>query len=189
MCDFIAFTLLQPLALDLWPKSPFLFLSTNPPSLLLPLQCSVSCGRGTKQREIACVYQNQTKIDEDHCSHLPRPRTQKACRAQGCPSWKANRWREVCLLFALSPLARIITLWETVLSVTAARSRDASTNTVERFPEAADVGHVHTQHLSNHRSVYSYSRVMCHFPRGKLNIAGWICKSVYVAHITFIFQL
>eukprot|EP00066_Takifugu_rubripes_P016653 XP_011605919.1 PREDICTED: A disintegrin and metalloproteinase with thrombospondin motifs 20 [Takifugu rubripes] len=56
--------------------------------------CSVTCGRGTKQREVACVYQNQTKIEEERCSHLPRPRTEKACRARGCPSWKANRWRE-----------------------------------------------------------------------------------------------
>uniref|UniRef100_A0A8C7J919 ADAM metallopeptidase with thrombospondin type 1 motif 20 n=1 Tax=Oncorhynchus kisutch TaxID=8019 RepID=A0A8C7J919_ONCKI len=56
--------------------------------------CSVSCGRGTKEREIACVYPNQTRIEEDHCSHLSRPRTQKACRARGCPSWKANRWSE-----------------------------------------------------------------------------------------------
>uniref|UniRef100_A0AAX7UL17 ADAM metallopeptidase with thrombospondin type 1 motif 20 n=1 Tax=Astatotilapia calliptera TaxID=8154 RepID=A0AAX7UL17_ASTCA len=56
--------------------------------------CSVSCGRGTKQRDVVCVYQNQTKIEEKHCSHLPRPRTQKACRARVCPSWKANRWRE-----------------------------------------------------------------------------------------------
>ncbi|XP_056137689.1 LOW QUALITY PROTEIN: A disintegrin and metalloproteinase with thrombospondin motifs 20-like [Lampris incognitus] len=55
--------------------------------------CSVSCGRGTKQREIACVYQNQTLTEDGHCSHLSRPRTQKACRARGCPSWKANRWR------------------------------------------------------------------------------------------------
>uniref|UniRef100_A0A6Q2XJ72 ADAM metallopeptidase with thrombospondin type 1 motif 20 n=1 Tax=Esox lucius TaxID=8010 RepID=A0A6Q2XJ72_ESOLU len=54
--------------------------------------CSVTCGRGTKQREIACVYQNQTQIEEQHCSHLSQPRTQKACRAQGCPSWKVNRW-------------------------------------------------------------------------------------------------
>uniref|UniRef100_A0A673ZPN7 ADAM metallopeptidase with thrombospondin type 1 motif 20 n=1 Tax=Salmo trutta TaxID=8032 RepID=A0A673ZPN7_SALTR len=56
--------------------------------------CSVSCGRGTKQREIACVYPNQTQIEEVHCSHLSRPRTEKACRARGCPSWKANRWSE-----------------------------------------------------------------------------------------------
>uniref|UniRef100_A0AAQ4QK56 ADAM metallopeptidase with thrombospondin type 1 motif 20 n=1 Tax=Gasterosteus aculeatus aculeatus TaxID=481459 RepID=A0AAQ4QK56_GASAC len=56
--------------------------------------CSVSCGRGTKQRQIACVYQNQSQIAEEHCGHLPRPRTQKSCRARGCPSWKANRWTE-----------------------------------------------------------------------------------------------
>uniref|UniRef100_A0A672ZSK0 ADAM metallopeptidase with thrombospondin type 1 motif 20 n=1 Tax=Sphaeramia orbicularis TaxID=375764 RepID=A0A672ZSK0_9TELE len=56
--------------------------------------CSVSCGQGMKQREIACVYQNQTKIEEEHCMHLPRPRTQKSCRARRCPSWKANKWTE-----------------------------------------------------------------------------------------------
>uniref|UniRef100_A0A3B5QY86 ADAM metallopeptidase with thrombospondin type 1 motif 20 n=1 Tax=Xiphophorus maculatus TaxID=8083 RepID=A0A3B5QY86_XIPMA len=56
--------------------------------------CSVSCGRGTKQREIACVFQNQTQLKDAHCSHLPRPRAQTACRARGCPAWKANRWRE-----------------------------------------------------------------------------------------------
>ncbi|PWA28495.1 hypothetical protein CCH79_00016334 [Gambusia affinis] len=70
-------------------------------SLRNPSACSVSCGRGTKQREIACVVQNQTQIKDAHCSHLPRPRAQKACRARGCPAWKANRWREVCLLFLL----------------------------------------------------------------------------------------
>uniref|UniRef100_A0A3B3VED0 ADAM metallopeptidase with thrombospondin type 1 motif 20 n=1 Tax=Poecilia latipinna TaxID=48699 RepID=A0A3B3VED0_9TELE len=56
--------------------------------------CSVSCGRGTKQREIACVFQNQTQIKDAYCGHLPRPRAQKACRARGCPAWKANRWRQ-----------------------------------------------------------------------------------------------
>lgn len=79
-----------------------------PTSFPFPPQCSVSCGRGTKQREIECVYQNQTKIEEEHCSHLSRPRTQKACRVRGCPSWKANRWREVCLLFSPSPLTHKI---------------------------------------------------------------------------------
>lgn len=77
------------------------FLSVPTLPLLFPLQCSVSCGRGTKRREIACVYQNQTKIDEEICSHLPRPRTEKACRARGCPGWKANRWREVRTISSL----------------------------------------------------------------------------------------
>uniref|UniRef100_A0A3P8V9E5 ADAM metallopeptidase with thrombospondin type 1 motif 20 n=1 Tax=Cynoglossus semilaevis TaxID=244447 RepID=A0A3P8V9E5_CYNSE len=56
--------------------------------------CSVTCGRGTKRREITCVLQNQTKVEDQHCSHLPRPRSQKACRASGCPMWKVNKWGE-----------------------------------------------------------------------------------------------
>ncbi|XP_054631701.1 A disintegrin and metalloproteinase with thrombospondin motifs 20-like isoform X1 [Dunckerocampus dactyliophorus] len=57
--------------------------------------CSVTCGHGTKQREITCVdHKNQSKLEEQHCRHLPRPRTQKPCRGRGCPTWKANRWSE-----------------------------------------------------------------------------------------------
>ncbi|XP_072291726.1 A disintegrin and metalloproteinase with thrombospondin motifs 20 isoform X1 [Eucyclogobius newberryi] len=56
--------------------------------------CSVSCGRGTKQREVVCVYQNQTKMEDDQCKHLLRPRTQKSCRLRRCPIWKANKWTE-----------------------------------------------------------------------------------------------
>ncbi|XP_042608722.1 A disintegrin and metalloproteinase with thrombospondin motifs 20-like [Cyprinus carpio] len=62
--------------------------------LCLCLQCSVSCGKGVKERQIVCVDQNQTQIQEHSCAHLIPPRTQKACRAGPCPSWRANRWRE-----------------------------------------------------------------------------------------------
>uniref|UniRef100_A0A671MMB3 A disintegrin and metalloproteinase with thrombospondin motifs 20-like n=1 Tax=Sinocyclocheilus anshuiensis TaxID=1608454 RepID=A0A671MMB3_9TELE len=55
--------------------------------------CSVSCGKGIKERQIVCVDQNQTQIQEHSCAHLIPPRTQKACRAGPCPSWRANRWR------------------------------------------------------------------------------------------------
>lgn len=154
-----------------------------PPLLLLPSppQCSVSCGRGTKQREIACVYQNQTKIEEEHCSHLPRPQTQKACRARGCPSWKANRWREVCLLFSPFPGKK-------KPSPVAPRGRKTHTGgCVGRWqltrghkhsPEDADVGRVHTEHLSNHRSVYSCRTAVCHFLECELNTAGWVCGAL-----------
>lgn len=84
-----------------WTKTPYFLLCFFPS--LLPLfhshQCSVSCGRGTKQREVACILLNQTRVGDEHCSHLPQPQTQKACRARSCPGWKANRWREVRLLF------------------------------------------------------------------------------------------
>uniref|UniRef100_A0A8C6WWM1 ADAM metallopeptidase with thrombospondin type 1 motif 20 n=1 Tax=Neogobius melanostomus TaxID=47308 RepID=A0A8C6WWM1_9GOBI len=67
--------------------------------------CSVSCGRGIKQRDVICVYQNQTKMEDDHCMHLSRPRTQRPCQARRCPVWKANKWREVlfCVLWRGNP--------------------------------------------------------------------------------------
>ncbi|XP_062858960.1 A disintegrin and metalloproteinase with thrombospondin motifs 20-like [Trichomycterus rosablanca] len=55
--------------------------------------CSVTCGKGTKQRKLVCMYQNQTETEEENCAYLARPKAQKLCRAGPCPSWKANKWR------------------------------------------------------------------------------------------------
>uniref|UniRef100_A0A8B9KFK5 ADAM metallopeptidase with thrombospondin type 1 motif 20 n=1 Tax=Astyanax mexicanus TaxID=7994 RepID=A0A8B9KFK5_ASTMX len=55
--------------------------------------CSVTCGKGTRQRELACVYHNQTQTMEENCAHLPRPKTHKPCRVEPCPTWKTNKWK------------------------------------------------------------------------------------------------
>ncbi|XP_053497011.1 A disintegrin and metalloproteinase with thrombospondin motifs 20 [Ictalurus furcatus] len=55
--------------------------------------CSVTCGKGTIQRELVCVHHNQTETEEEHCAHLPRPKASKLCRAGPCPSWKTNKWQ------------------------------------------------------------------------------------------------
>ncbi|KAI5158822.1 A Disintegrin And Metalloproteinase With Thrombospondin Motifs 20 [Manis pentadactyla] len=57
-------------------------------------ECSASCGKGLKYREVLCIDQFQGKLEEKYCSHLRKPRTHKACRSARCPSWKANRWKE-----------------------------------------------------------------------------------------------
>uniref|UniRef100_A0A4W4GZL7 ADAM metallopeptidase with thrombospondin type 1 motif 20 n=1 Tax=Electrophorus electricus TaxID=8005 RepID=A0A4W4GZL7_ELEEL len=54
--------------------------------------CSVTCGKGSKQRELSCVYHNQTETAEEHCTHLPQPKTHKPCRAGPCPSWRTSKW-------------------------------------------------------------------------------------------------
>ncbi|KAG7454736.1 hypothetical protein MATL_G00262940 [Megalops atlanticus] len=56
--------------------------------------CSVTCGKGRTQRDVVCVDESQTRVQEQHCGHLPRPRTQKACRSQRCPGWRAGVWGE-----------------------------------------------------------------------------------------------
>ncbi|TSK13404.1 A disintegrin and metalloproteinase with thrombospondin motifs 20 [Bagarius yarrelli] len=55
--------------------------------------CSVTCGKGTIQRELVCVYHNRTETEEEYCAHLPRPKTVKLCRAGPCPSWKTKKWQ------------------------------------------------------------------------------------------------
>ncbi|XP_034983887.2 A disintegrin and metalloproteinase with thrombospondin motifs 20 isoform X1 [Zootoca vivipara] len=56
--------------------------------------CSVSCGKGVKDRDIYCVNNFQIKLGDNVCQHLKKPRTHKVCRASRCPGWKANRWNE-----------------------------------------------------------------------------------------------
>ncbi|XP_010124798.1 PREDICTED: A disintegrin and metalloproteinase with thrombospondin motifs 20-like, partial [Chlamydotis macqueenii] len=58
------------------------------------LECSVSCGKGLKFRDVHCFNSFQAKIEEGNCRHLKKPRTYKICRAGRCPAWKANRWKE-----------------------------------------------------------------------------------------------
>lgn len=59
-------------------------------------QCSVSCGKGFKFRDVHCLDSFQAKIEEGNCRHLKKPRTYKICRAGRCPAWKASSWKEVC---------------------------------------------------------------------------------------------
>ncbi|KAH1186541.1 hypothetical protein KIL84_019290 [Mauremys mutica] len=57
-------------------------------------ECSVSCGKGIKYRDVHCVNSIQSKLEEENCRHLKKPRTHKVCRAVRCPAWKANRWKD-----------------------------------------------------------------------------------------------
>eukprot|EP00062_Callorhinchus_milii_P009908 gi/632954349/ref/XP_007892911.1/ PREDICTED: A disintegrin and metalloproteinase with thrombospondin motifs 20 [Callorhinchus milii] len=56
--------------------------------------CSVSCGKGTKHREVDCINSEEEPVDKEHCRHLRKPRTYKHCRMGRCPTWKANKWKE-----------------------------------------------------------------------------------------------
>ncbi|MGH0121107.1 UNVERIFIED_CONTAM: hypothetical protein FKN15_071967 [Acipenser sinensis] len=57
-------------------------------------ECSVSCGKGTKHRDVYCADKDQAQVEEEHCKQLSKPRNHKPCRSRRCPSWKANRWKE-----------------------------------------------------------------------------------------------
>ncbi|KAK6488239.1 A disintegrin and metalloproteinase with thrombospondin motifs 20-like [Huso huso] len=56
--------------------------------------CSVSCGKGTKHRDVYCADKDQAQVEEEQCKQLSKPRNHKPCRSRRCPSWKANGWKE-----------------------------------------------------------------------------------------------
>lgn len=59
------------------------------------LQCSVSCGRGHKQRNVYCLAKDGSHLESDYCKHLTKPHGHRRCRGGRCPRWKAGAWSQV----------------------------------------------------------------------------------------------
>lgn len=59
------------------------------------LQCSVSCGRGHKQRNVYCLAKDGSHLESDYCKHLTKPHAHRRCRGGRCPRWKAGAWSQV----------------------------------------------------------------------------------------------
>uniref|UniRef100_A0A452S7J2 ADAM metallopeptidase with thrombospondin type 1 motif 9 n=1 Tax=Ursus americanus TaxID=9643 RepID=A0A452S7J2_URSAM len=57
--------------------------------------CSVSCGRGHKQRNVYCMAKDGSHLESDYCKHLAKPNGHRKCRGGRCPKWKAGAWSQV----------------------------------------------------------------------------------------------
>lgn len=71
-------------------------------------QCSVSCGRGHKQRNVYCLAKDGSHLESDYCKHLAKPNGHRKCRGGRCPKWKAGAWSQVS---NASPLRLLRSLW------------------------------------------------------------------------------
>ncbi|XP_006779208.1 PREDICTED: A disintegrin and metalloproteinase with thrombospondin motifs 9 [Myotis davidii] len=56
--------------------------------------CSVSCGRGHKQRSVYCMARDGSLLGSEHCKHLAKPSGHRECRGGRCPKWKAGAWSQ-----------------------------------------------------------------------------------------------
>ncbi|KAG8012798.1 A disintegrin and metalloproteinase with thrombospondin motifs 20 [Nibea albiflora] len=54
-------------------------------------QCSVSCGKGKRERYVSCRDAQGGVADESHCAHLPRPPETSTCFSP-CGQWRAGEW-------------------------------------------------------------------------------------------------
>ena len=61
------------------------------------LQCSVSCGEGTRHRNVTCTTLKD-KFPDTACDSQMKPSSVVACKMQNCHTgfdWKAEKWSEV----------------------------------------------------------------------------------------------
>ncbi|XP_008144491.2 A disintegrin and metalloproteinase with thrombospondin motifs 9 isoform X1 [Eptesicus fuscus] len=56
--------------------------------------CSVSCGRGHKQRSVYCMARDGSLLESEYCKHLAKPSGHRECRGGRCPKWKAGAWSQ-----------------------------------------------------------------------------------------------
>uniref|UniRef100_A0A3Q3JA82 PLAC domain-containing protein n=2 Tax=Monopterus albus TaxID=43700 RepID=A0A3Q3JA82_MONAL len=59
-------------------------------------QCSAECGNGTQTRSVACLFNNNGRmevVDQLKCSSLPQPVTDQTCRLKPCGvQWYVTEW-------------------------------------------------------------------------------------------------
>ncbi|XP_071385745.1 thrombospondin type-1 domain-containing protein 4 [Centroberyx affinis] len=59
-------------------------------------QCSAECGNGTQTRSVACLLQDDGRVevaDQSKCSHLPQPITSQPCQLKLCGiQWYVTDW-------------------------------------------------------------------------------------------------
>ena len=67
--------------------------------VFLFLQCSVSCGEGTRQRSVECKL--ETGQLSPGCDERIRPSAKEACNIRPCPTWMTGEWGKVSGLIGL----------------------------------------------------------------------------------------
>lgn len=65
-------------------------------NVLLVLQCSVSCGKGTRSRQVYCQTTRGHSRAKSDCSHLIEPQSSEQCVEKPCGVWRSGDWGEVC---------------------------------------------------------------------------------------------
>lgn len=66
------------------------------PHLICLLQCTKTCGEGSRYRQVVCVAEDQSEVHSTHCDSDQRPPDRESCSLQPCEYlWITGEWSEV----------------------------------------------------------------------------------------------
>lgn len=62
-------------------------------------QCSATCGKGVKMREVACKNSQDEAVSPFMCPRDQQPKNVRPCQLEDCSQfvWSVGAWSEVCL--------------------------------------------------------------------------------------------
>ena len=63
------------------------------------LQCTKSCEKGEKKRDVVCAdLRRQLEVKDEFCQGKTKPKSRQACNKQPCPfRWVTGDWSEVII--------------------------------------------------------------------------------------------
>lgn len=59
-------------------------------------QCLVTCGKGTKQRQVWCQL-NEDHLSDGLCNPSTKPESLRPCELHACASWQVGPWGSVSI--------------------------------------------------------------------------------------------
>ena len=63
------------------------------------MQCSSSCGNGTRIRNVSCINAHGMKIEAKNCSLLTKPDKEENCSGKMCTyKWTVSDWNNVSVI-------------------------------------------------------------------------------------------
>jgi hypothetical protein len=77
------------------------------------LQCTKTCEKGEKRREVVCAdLVRQVEVGDAFCQAKPKPKDRQACNKQPCPfRWVPGDWSQVQYLLKISKKTSYLVLY------------------------------------------------------------------------------
>lgn len=71
-------------------------------------RCSVACGEGDQEREVACVWRGSRRARDSMCDLRKKPKKKQHCRMKACPHWEYDEWSDCSVTCGIGHQIRLL---------------------------------------------------------------------------------